>query len=125
MEFENIELLGIDNILFHVADLDAGVAFYRRCGFSLKFHLPEKRMALFAIGAEAPGLVLRSDEGGPGGWLWVEVRDAMHVQQLFAADGVESIMIETATGLTCEICDPFGNRLGFADYRKMPALARV
>ena len=124
MSDRKIDLLGIDNVMFNVGDLDEAIRFYEGCGFVLKFRVDEKRMALLVIGSEGPGLVLRTDEGSPGGRLWVEVRDAEKVRQILMGEGASPIRIETATGVTCEMCDPFGNRIGFADYSKMPALAR-
>lgn len=119
-----IELLGIDNVMFHVGDLETAIPFYESCGFVLKFRVDEKQMALFDIGLEGPGLVIRTDEGSPGGRLWVEVRNADETRQALLARGTASTRIETATGVTCEISDPFGNRIGFADYSKRPELAR-
>ncbi len=61
------ELLGIDNVLFAVRDLDAAVRFYETCGFTLKFKIAEAGMALFSIGREEPGLLIRiGDLGGAG-----------------------------------------------------------
>lgn len=125
MDIRKIDILGIDNVVFHVADLDAAILFYERCGFALKFEVQDKQMALFDIGHESPGLILRVDEGSPGGRLWVEVRDAEKVRQSLIDVGMEPVRIETATGVTCEVDDPFGNRLGFADYSKMPQLGRL
>jgi predicted enzyme related to lactoylglutathione lyase len=119
-----IELLGIDNVMFHVGDLETAIPFYESCGFVLKFRVDEKQMALFDIGPEGPGLVIRTDEGSPAGRLWVEVRNADDVRQTLLERGTASSRIETATGITCEIVDPFGNRIGFADYSKRPDLAR-
>ncbi|TJW10060.1 MAG: VOC family protein [Mesorhizobium sp.] len=119
-----IELLGIDNVMFHVGDLETAIPFYESCGFVLKFRVDEKQMALFDIGPEGPGLVIRTDEGSPAGRLWVEVRNADEVRQKLLTKGLTSSPIETATGITCEIVDHFGNCIGFADYSKRPDLAR-
>lgn len=124
MPTSGIELLGIDNVMFRVDDLDAAVAFYELCGFRLKFRADEKGMVLLAIGWEEPGLVLRVDEGMPGGRLWVEVRDADAVAAILAGHGIAARRIETATGITCEAQDPWGNLVGFADYTRLSALAR-
>ena len=40
-------LKGIDNVLFSVTDLDAAVAFYSACGFTVKFRVDQAKMALF------------------------------------------------------------------------------
>lgn len=123
MDRLSIEPLGIDNVMFAVADLDMAIRFYERCGFVLKFRLDAANTALFAIGDEAPGLMLRGGAEGRG-HLWVEVNDALIVADALRGAGLEARMIETATGRTCEVPDPFGNVIGFADYSKRPDLGR-
>jgi catechol 2,3-dioxygenase-like lactoylglutathione lyase family enzyme len=117
------ELLGIDNVLFAVADLDAAVRFYEACGLKLKFRFDPPGMALFSIGGEAPGLLLRKGEGAVGKF-WVEVRDAGEAAARLAAAGIATTQLETMTGSTVEAQDPSGNIIGFADYSKRPDLAR-
>jgi catechol 2,3-dioxygenase-like lactoylglutathione lyase family enzyme len=43
------ELLGVDNVMLAVRDLDAAVGFYEACGFTMKFRLDQAGMALFGI----------------------------------------------------------------------------
>lgn len=120
-----IELLGIDNVLFDVKDLDAAVAFYTGCGFRLRWRSDEKAIALFSIGREAPGLLVRRRVSPHGtGCLWVEVADASEAASVLETAGIQTVRIETTTGLTCEACDPSGNRIGFADYTRNRGLAR-
>lgn len=116
--------LGVDNVFFRVTDLDAAIAFYEGCGLRLKFRVDAKNMALFSIGEEAPGLVLSSDQGTAAGRLWLEVADARLVAEALSFSGMTTRLFDTATGLTCEVTDPDGNVLGFADYRHRPELAR-
>lgn len=124
--------LGIDNVLFAVRDLDASIAFYEACGFKLKFKVDQAGMALFAIGGEAPGLLIRAiGGGGPGsigpeggGKFWVEVADAEAVAAQLVAAGIATTRLETMTGITVEAADPSGNIVGFADYAKKPEMAR-
>lgn len=126
------ELLGIDNVLFAVADLDAAVHFYEACGLAVKFRIDKAGMALFSIGGEAPGLLIRATGGaGPGsigapgsGKVWIEVRDANAVAAELSAAGIVTSRLETMTGITVEATDPSGNVIGFADYSKRPELAR-
>lgn len=126
------ELLGVDNVMFAVRDLDDAVRFYQACGFTVKFRVDRAGMALLAIGAEEPGLLIRVEGGGgPGstgtagaGRVWVEVRDADAVAAELSAAGIASIRLETMTGITVEATDPSGNVVGFADYTKRPELAR-
>jgi catechol 2,3-dioxygenase-like lactoylglutathione lyase family enzyme len=117
------ELLGIDNVLFAVRELDHTVAFYEACGFVLKFRVDGAGMALFSIGAEEPGLLVRVGEGGTGKF-WVEVHNADDVAVQLSAAGIPTTRIETTTGITVEAIDPSGNVVGFADYSKRPEMAR-
>ncbi len=115
---------GIDNVFFTVGDLSGGIAFYQRCGFRLKFSIDAAGLGQFAIGDEAPGLMLRRGEGAGAGRLWVEVDDAETAGIALAALGIGTHSLETATGVTVEATDPWGNVVGFADYSKRPELAR-
>jgi catechol 2,3-dioxygenase-like lactoylglutathione lyase family enzyme len=117
-------LKGIDNVLFGVTDLDAAVAFYTACGFVLKFKVDEAKMALFSIGAEEPGLLIRATGSGSGK-LWVEVANADEAAAELNAAGIATKRLETMTGITVEATDPDGNVVGFADYSKRPEMARA
>lgn len=116
--------LGIDNVLFTVADLEAAIGFYEAVGLKLKFRVAAAHMALFAVGGEEPGLVIRQGEDAGGGKFWVEVVDAVETRKTLEKLGYATVWLETATGFTVETRDPSGNVLGFADYRKRPELAR-
>lgn len=116
------ELLGIDNAMFSIADLDESVAFYKACGLVLKWRV-DPQMALFSIGAETPGLMLM--KGGTGtGRLWLEVASADATAARLKAAGIATTRIVTKVGVTVEARDPSGNVLGFADYTTRPELAR-
>ena len=121
------ELLGIDNVLFGVGNLDAAVRFYQSCGFVLKFRQDNAGMALFSIGGEEPGLLVRAGGEGAvgGGRVWVEVRNADAAAARLKASGIATTRLETATGITVEAKDPSGNIVGFADYSKRPDMARM
>ena len=119
-----IQPLGIDNVFFTVTNLGEAVAFYERCGLTLKFRIDAARIALFAIGSEEPGLMLREGEGVGAGRLWLEVADAEMVSIELGANGIASQRLETATGVTVEVADPSGNIVGFADYSKRRELGR-
>ena len=117
------DIKGIDNVLFSVADLDAAVAFYTACGFALKFRVDQAKMALFSIGSEEPGLLIRATGAGSGR-LWVEVADADAAATELSTAGIGTRRLETMTGITVEATDPSGNVVGFADYSKRPEMAR-
>ncbi len=120
-----MDLLGIDNVLLEVSDIVAATAFYARLGFKLRFHLEESRIALFSIGAERPGLLLREVAAElTQGHFWVEVADAEAARREIEQQS-PTATIETATGRTIEVRDPWGNIVGFADYGKQPQLART
>jgi catechol 2,3-dioxygenase-like lactoylglutathione lyase family enzyme len=115
-------VLGIDNVLFAVGDLDEAVAFYRdTLNLPLAFRLDEPGIALFRLGAEPAGLLLRAQQPAGGGRVWLEVRDARaHAATLPGAGDPFPV----ATGWTTEVTDPWGNTVGFTDYTTMPSRAR-
>src|SRR5690349_12071787 len=108
------ELKGIDNVLFGVADLNDAVRFYEACGLKVKFRMDAAGMALFTIGDEAPGLLVRAAGGGGpgsagpvgGGRFWVEVANADAAAAELKAAGIATTRLETATGITVEATDP-------------------
>ncbi|MFD4524531.1 VOC family protein [Streptomyces sp. NPDC058470] len=130
---ESYELLGFDNVLLPVGNLDEAVSFYERAGFPVAFRLDEAGIALLKVGKETPGLLLRLDEElsrrAPV-WasvrVWLEVRDARAVAGMLVAAGVETLdaPFPGATGWTVEIADPWGNVVGLTDYSKRPELSR-
>ncbi|GGW17330.1 hypothetical protein GCM10018980_08390 [Streptomyces capoamus] len=130
---ESYELLGFDNVLLPVGDLAEAVAFYERAGFTVGYRLDEAGIAQLKIGAETPGILLRTEEGlrhRPPHWpsprIWLEVPDARVAARRLAAAGIAPLdeVIQGATGWTVELADPWGNVLGLTDYTKRPALAR-
>ncbi|MEV7285296.1 VOC family protein [Streptomyces sp. NPDC093252] len=131
---QSYELLGFDNVLLPVGDLGEAVVFYERAGFTVGFRLDEAGIALLKVGAEAPGVLLRHEEGvghRPPPWpsprTWLEVPDARAVAGHLASAGVAPLdpPFPVATGWTVEIADPWGNVIGFTDYSKRPELGRA
>lgn len=120
-----MQLLGIDNVFFNVGALEKAIEFYERLGFKLKFKIPHMSAALFEVGSEEPGLMLCETQDRRPSKLWVEVVDARAVQEECEQLKIQGKLIETATGFTFEVQDPWGNSIGFADYCKKPELARV
>ena len=113
--------------------LAEAVAFYQRAGFGITARLDEAGIAVLRVGAETPGLLLRVEESlghRPPPWasprVWLEVPDAKAAAHALAAAGVTPLdaPVSVATGWTVEIADPWGNVIGFTDYRKRPELAR-
>ncbi len=130
---ESYELLGFDNVLLPVGDLAEAVDFYERAGFSVAARLDEAGIAVLRVGGETPGLLLRVEEAlghRPPPWpsprVWLEVPDAKAATRALTAAGVTPLdaPFSTATGWTVEIADPWGNVIGFTDYRKRPELGR-
>src|SRR4051794_31318530 len=129
---ESYELLGFDNVLLPVGDLAEAVAFYQRAGFGITARLDEAGIAVLRVGAETPGLLLRVEEAlghRPPPWasprVWLEVPDAKAAARALTAAGITPLDVpaSVATGWTVEIADPWGNVIGFTDYRKRPELA--
>lgn len=130
---QSYELLGFDNVLLPVGDLAEAVAFYQRAGFGITARLDEAGIAVLRVGAETPGLLLRVEEAlghRPPPWasprVWLEVPDARAAARALTAAGITPLDVpaSVATGWTVEIADPWGNVIGFTDYRKRPELAR-
>jgi catechol 2,3-dioxygenase-like lactoylglutathione lyase family enzyme len=124
-------VLGVDNVLFAVGDLTEAVAFYRDAlGLPLAFQLDGPGIALFRLGTEAPGLLLRAQPepagsgAGGGGRVWLEVRDAQATAATLAGVPGTGMPFQVATGWTVEVTDPWGNTVGFTDYTTMPERAR-
>lgn len=86
--------------------------------------MKKNKATLFSIGQEEPGLILYEKEKIAPSTLWVEVKNAQSVQRECEQLGFSGRMLETATGFTFEITDVDGNKIGFADYKKKPELAR-
>ncbi|GGL75940.1 hypothetical protein GCM10010129_19460 [Streptomyces fumigatiscleroticus] len=130
---KSYELLGFDNVLLPVGDLEQAVGFYERAGFTVGFRLDEAGIALLRVGGETPGILLRTEEGlghRPPPWscprVWLEVPDARSAARALRAAGVHPLdePSPVATGWTVEFADPWGNVLGLTDYAKRPELAR-
>ena len=130
---ESYELLGFDNVLLPVGDLDEAVAFYRQAGFDVAFRLDEAGIALLRVGTETPGVLLRLEEERgrrPPVWasarVWLEVADARVAARALSAAGIRPLdePFPVATGWTVEIADPWGNVIGLTDYSKRPELGR-
>ncbi|MGW2424984.1 VOC family protein [Streptomyces sp. NPDC001709] len=130
---ESYELLGFDNVLLPVGDLAQAVGFYERAGFAVGFRFDEAGIALLKVGGETPGILLRVEEAlthrtppWPSPRVWLEVPDARVAARRLADAGIAPLdeMVQTATGWTVEIADPWGNVLGFTDYTKRRELGR-
>ncbi|MER6071964.1 VOC family protein [Streptomyces sp. NPDC001852] len=130
---ESYELLGFDNVLLPVGDLEEAVGFYERAGFSLGFRFDEGGLALLKVGGETPGILLCVEEQlghrsppWPSARVWLEVPDARTAARELAAAGIQPLdeVFQGATGWTVEIADPWGNILGFTDYTRRRQLGR-
>lgn len=122
---QEITLKGIDNVFFDVQNLKKATDFYQQLGFKKKLEIPQIKAVVFSIGSEEPGLILCEKQAPSPSRLWVEVGDIIHIKDLCHSKNIQGNILETATGLTFEIHDPSGNRIGFADYSKKPNLGRV
>lgn len=127
-----LEVLGVDNVLLAVGDLETALEFYgRKLALPLKFQVPDMGIAGFRLGPEEPGLFIRAGDVPPQGprdspRLWLEVPDARRAAGELRAGGIKPVAepFEVATGWTVEIADPWGNVIGLTDYKKAPARAR-
>lgn len=113
------EPLGIDNVFIPVANLEQAVRWYADvAGMSAKVRTDD--MAVLDVGGDVAGIVLTVSPEPMPVRIWLEVSDAAAVA---AELGTSTFAIPT--GLTTEIADPWGNKLGFADYTARPQLART
>jgi catechol-2,3-dioxygenase len=119
-----IKILGIDNLFFEVGELASASEFYRQIGFNEKFQIPQIKAVLFSIGDEEPGLIISESLTPSKVRLWVEVEDAKKIREKLSEVDIHGNLLETATGFTFEVNDPWGNIIGFADYLKKPELKR-
>lgn len=125
-------MLGVDNVLFEVGDLEGARRFYGELlGLPEKFAFPRVGLVCFRLGAEEPGLLVRASpvEPGPPRWsprLWLEVRNARAAAARLGDAGVPLLEEprELRTGWVVEIADPWGNVVGLTDYLNDPARAR-
>ncbi len=127
-----IEVLGVDNIMLGVGDLDAARAFYEGAlGLPVKFAFPQAGIVGYRLGAEEPGLLLRAQplaEAPPRETprVWLEVPDARAAAAALRSSGIAPLgePREINTGWVVEVADPWGNVLGLTDYAKDPAKGR-
>ena len=128
-------VLGIDNVMFTVGDLDAALTHYaERLRLPVAFRNPEPPIALLRLGSETPGLLLREDpaasEAPPGPCsprVWLEVPDAGAAAAQLRAAGVVLLAepFRVATGTTVEVADAWGNVVGLTDYTAAPDRGRA
>ena len=89
-----ITVLGLDNVLLDVGDLEVAKGFYAgRLGLGVKFDFPDAGVVGFRLGDEEAGLVVRAGDVAPGPprpspRLWLEVPDARAAGKALAAAGV-------------------------------------
>jgi len=114
-----IEILGVDNVLHAVGDLDEAKEFYGgTLGLILKFEVPQAQIALYRLGDSEPGLLLRGQQAAPPR-VWLEVPDARAAAKELGTDARE-----ISSGWLVELEDPWGNVIGLTDYAKRPDLGR-
>jgi catechol 2,3-dioxygenase-like lactoylglutathione lyase family enzyme len=123
-------MLGIDNIVFTVGDINQAVEFYQRLGLRLQFQSAQAGAAVMVISDEHPNLLLLKGLTQPGGIehprLWIEVDDAKVATQELKENGF-SFASEPRllpTGWLVEVKDPWGNVVGFNDYHLQPQFGR-
>jgi len=127
-----IGVLGVDNVLLEVGDLEVARSFYGgKLGLGVKFDFPEAGIIGFRLGDEEPGLVVRAAGVGPAPprpspTVWLEVADARAAAAALAAAGVAPLgePRELRTGWLVEVADPWGNLVGLTDYVNAPERAR-
>ena len=125
-------MLGVDNIMLAVGDLEQARAFYETTlGLPVKFAVPQAGVVGYRLGTEEPGLMIRVQPLAPSPArdtprVWLEVRDARAAAAAVRARGARILgePMEILTGWAVELADPWGNVLGLTDYVKDPSKAR-
>lgn len=128
-----MDILGIDNVIFTVGDLNQAAAFYEKLGFPVKFRLDSLGVCVLSVGFELPGLVLRKADVSVApldperARLWVEVPDSRKTLKELEKEGVALLRepLKLPTGLLVEVADPWGNVVGFTDHLAMPQFGRL
>lgn len=125
-------MLGVDNIMLAVGDLEQARAFYESTlGLPVKFAVPQAGVVGYRLGPEEPGLMIRVQALQPSPprdtpRVWLEVRDARAAAAALRDRGARILgqPMEILTGWAVEVTDPWGNVLGLTDYVKDPAKGR-
>lgn len=129
---DELEVLGVDNIMLAVGDLEQARAFYETTlGLPVKFAVPQAGVVGYRLGPEEPGLMIRVQALSPSPprdtpRVWLEVRDARAAAAALRQRGAHILgqPMEILTGWAVELADPWGNVLGLTDYVKDPAKGR-
>ena len=129
----DLEVLGVDNIMLAVGDLEQARRFYESTlGLPVKFAVPQAGVVGYRLGGEEPGLMIRVQALPPSPprdtpRVWLEVREARAAAAALRANGVRILgePMEILTGWAVELADPWGNVLGLTDYLKDPARGRM
>ncbi len=127
-----IEVLGVDNIMLAVGELEKARAFYESTlGLPVKFAVPQAGVVGYRLGDEEPGLMIRVQAMPPSPprdtpRVWLEVKDARAAANALRGKGAVLLSepMEILTGWAVELADPWGNVLGLTDYVKDPAKGR-
>lgn len=128
----DLEVLGVDNIMLAVGDLEQARAFYETTlGLPVKFAVPQAGVIGYRLGEEEPGLMIRVQAMATAPprdtpRVWLEVRDARAAAAALRERGARILgqPMEILTGWAVELADPWGNVLGLTDYVKDPSKAR-
>src|SRR5919202_6782028 len=127
-----LDVLGVDNIMLAVGDLEHARAFYEATlGLPVKFAVPQAGIVGYRLGEEEPGLMIRvrplstsAPRDTPR--IWLEVTDARAAAAALRQKGARLLgePMEILTGWAVELADPWGNVLGLTDYVKDPPKGR-
>ncbi len=128
-----IEVLGVDNIMLGVGDLEQARLFYEGVlGLPVKFAFPQAGIVGYRLGPEEPGLLLRAGAveaatARETPRVWLEVPDAREAATALRGAGATVVgdVRELRTGWVVEVADAWGNVLGLTDYVKEPARGRL
>ena len=108
---DNIPVLGIEEIVFEVKDLDRAVAFYQNV-IGLSLYSRGAQEAWFRVGEQVLAL-FTPDRVGSGQHfaLRIHPEDAERARQALVAHGFPEETMQLSDGLSVYVRDPDGNKV--------------
>jgi predicted enzyme related to lactoylglutathione lyase len=112
-----------DNFFLPSHDLKKGKEFYQEMlGLPIKFDFSDMGMIAFKVGGNEPAIILKDTAKFPETkpTIWFVVDNVKEEYKRLKAKGLQFLSepFEIHTGIAVEFEDPFGNKLGLADYSK-------
>ncbi|MGL6201916.1 MAG: VOC family protein [Lachnospiraceae bacterium] len=110
-----------DNYFLPIDNIEEAHHYYRDIlGLEIKFDYADKGMIAYKVGHEEPAIILKDKNKFESlkPTIWFEVENVFTKYDELKSKGVKFLSepFKIGTGNAVEFEDPFGNRLGIADY---------